>query len=293
MKKILSLLLAAALPLSAACTMVARAEEKPAPSGLVPGLVEMTVFGNHVDKPKSVYPQANGQIFNEGYTPENAPVYCNPIVFNYNYSANAGETLGVVSDAPFSAAFIANIIESSPTERYTHLTNAVLFRGTATYLKENNSRSAADPHAIYYNNVWYVYASGGYQLRSEDFVNWEVVPAMNADGTQMTFTAPSVGYRTDESGKTTFYLAWNSSHIYSSERRPALGRTWVTLLTAACLSAIMRCTTRRTTPTARRTRRMQRMMLNRSSLPRTMTWTCSLTMIRTACISAGAWARRS
>ena len=217
MKKILSLLLAAALPLSAACTMVARAEENPAPSGLVPGLVEMTVFGNHVDKPESVYPQANGQIFNEGYTPENAPVYCNPIVFNYNYSANAGETLGVVSDAPFSAAFIANIIESSPTERYTHLTNAVLFRGTATYLKENNSRSAADPHAIYYNNVWYVYASGGYQLRSEDFVNWEVVPAMNADGTQMTFTAPSVGYRTDESGKTTFYLAWNSSHIYSSE----------------------------------------------------------------------------
>ena len=97
------------------------------------------------------------------------------------------------------------------------MTNAVLFRGTATYLKENNSRSAADPHAIYYNNVWYVYASGGYQLRSEDFVNWEVVPAMNADGTQMTFTAPSVGYRTDESGKTTFYLAWNSSHIYSSE----------------------------------------------------------------------------
>lgn len=217
MKKILSRLLAAALPLSAACTMVARAEENPAPSGLVPGLVEMTVFGNHVDKPESVYPQANGQIFNEGYTPENAPVYCNPIVFNYNYSANAGETLGVVSDAPFSAAFIANIIESSPTERYTHLTNAVLFRGTATYLKENNSRSAADPHAIYYNNVWYVYASGGYQLRSEDFVNWEVVPAMNADGTQMTFTAPSVGYRTDESGKTTFYLAWNSSHIYSSE----------------------------------------------------------------------------
>ena len=115
MKKILSLLLAAALPLSAACTMVARAEENPAPSGLVPGLVEMTVFGNHVDKPESVYPQANGQIFNEGYTPENAPVYCNPIVFNYNYSANAGETLGVVSDAPFSAAFIANIIESSPT----------------------------------------------------------------------------------------------------------------------------------------------------------------------------------
>lgn len=85
MKKILSLLLAAALPLSAACTMVARAEENPAPSGLVPGLVEMTVFGNHVDKPKSVYPQANGQIFNEGYTPENAPVYCNPIVFNYNH----------------------------------------------------------------------------------------------------------------------------------------------------------------------------------------------------------------
>lgn len=34
MKKILSLLLAAALPLSAACTMVARAEENPAPQRL-------------------------------------------------------------------------------------------------------------------------------------------------------------------------------------------------------------------------------------------------------------------
>lgn len=293
MKKILSLLLAAALPLSAACTMVARAEENPAPSGLVPGLVEMTVFGNHVDKPESVYPQANGQIFNEGYTPENAPVYCNPIVFNYNYSANAGETLGVVSDAPFSAAFIANIIESSPTERYTHLTNAVLFRGTATYLKENNSRSAADPHAIYYNNVWYVYASGGYQLRSEDFVNWEVVPAMNADGTQMTFTAPAWDTARMKAERRRSTLRGTAHTSILRKRRPALGRTWVTLLTAACLSAIMRCTTRRTTPTARRTRRMQRMMLNRSSLPRTMTWTCSLTMIRTACISAGAWARRS
>ena len=117
MKKILSLLLAAALPLSAACTMVARAEENPAPSGLVPGLVEMTVFGNHVDKPESVYPQANGQIFNEGYTPENAPVYCNPIVFNYNYSANAGETLGVVSDAPFSAAEGVQPVRKRPEGR--------------------------------------------------------------------------------------------------------------------------------------------------------------------------------
>lgn len=43
MKKILSLLLAAALPLSAACTMVARAEENPAPSGLVPGLVRVVI----------------------------------------------------------------------------------------------------------------------------------------------------------------------------------------------------------------------------------------------------------
>lgn len=36
MKKILSLLLAAALPLSAACTMVARAEENPAPAAWFP-----------------------------------------------------------------------------------------------------------------------------------------------------------------------------------------------------------------------------------------------------------------
>ncbi len=104
----------------------------------------MTVFGNHADKPESVYPQANGQIFNEGYTPENAPVYCTPIAFDYNYPAKAGETLGVVSDVPFSGTFIADIIESSPTERHTHLTNAVLFRGmsfsdNALYNKDDNT----------------------------------------------------------------------------------------------------------------------------------------------------------
>ena len=134
-----------------------------------------------------------------------------------------------------------------------------------------------------------MYASGGYQLRSEDFVNWEVVPAMNADGTQMTFTAPSVGYRTDESGKTTFYLAWNSSHIYSSETPTG---PWTDLgdFTYRGMSFSDNALYNKEDNTYGPS---QRMMLNRSSLPRTMTWTCSLTMIRTACISAGAWARRS
>ena len=72
-------------------------EEASEVSGLVPGLVEFTVFGNHVMKPDSRYPYNNGQIFNEGFTPENAPTYCNPLEFDFDYSQTAGNSLGNIS----------------------------------------------------------------------------------------------------------------------------------------------------------------------------------------------------
>lgn len=193
-------------------------------SGLVPGLVELTVFGNHEYKPASRMPENNGQIFNTGYTPDNAPVYVNPLVFDYNYSQSAGQKLGQVSDDPFGIGkMIADgMTGDDPTsvQSYTHTQNANLFRGTGTYIQENGSRSAADPHGIYYNHTWYVYASGGYQLKSTDFVKWEVVPALQDNGNQMGFTAPSVDYTVDANGVATFYLAWNSSHIYKSVGSP-------------------------------------------------------------------------
>lgn len=191
-------------------------------SGLVPGLVELTAFGNHAKKPASQYPQ--GQKFNAGYTAENAPTYTNPFVFDYNYSQEAGKSLGQVSDDPF---FIGNMIAQGMTgenaasvESFTHTQNHDMFLGTATYIQENGSRSAADPHGIYYNGKWYVYASNFYQLVSEDFVTWQSVKPLTDDGKPLSIMAPSVDYTVDDKGVATFYLAGNGSHIYRSVGSP-------------------------------------------------------------------------
>ncbi len=202
----------------------AAADETAEVSGLVPGLVEFTVFGNHVMKPDSRYPYNNGQIFNEGYTPENAPTYCNPLEFDYDYNQRAGQSLGVVSDNPFvigpmiAAGMKGDKADS--VESFTHTQNARIFVGTGTYLQENGQRSAADPHGLYYEGKWYVYASNFYQLVTEDFTNWEYVKPFTTDGNPLNLMAPSVDYTVDENGVPTFYAAGNGSHIYKSVGSP-------------------------------------------------------------------------
>ena len=191
-------------------------------SGLVPGLVELTAFGNHAKKPASRYPQ--GQKFNAGYTAENAPTYTNPFVFDYNYSQEAGKTMGVVDTNPF---MIGNMISQGMTgenaanvESFNHTQNHDMFLGTGTYIQENASRSAADPHGIYYNGKWYVYASNFYQLVSEDFVTWESIKPLTTDGKPLSIMAPSVDYTVDAKGVATFYLAGNNTHLYRSVGSP-------------------------------------------------------------------------
>ena len=146
-----------------------------------------------------------------------AQTYINPLPLDYQMSTSQNK--GVVSENPFEVGqMIGNMaIPNDPLESITHTRFQDMFRGTATYLTENDTRNSADPAGFYYNDTWYLYGTNGSLWVSEDFVDWRFVQLMDSEGNEMNFTAPTIAVRTDENGKDTFYLAWNSSHLYSSD----------------------------------------------------------------------------
>ena len=141
-----------------------------------------------------------------------AQTYINPLPLDYQMSSS--ENKGVVSENPFMIGqMIGNVaIPNDPLEKITHMRFQDMFRGTASYLTENDTRSSADPAAFYYNDTWYIYGSNGSMWKSADFVNWEFYDLSYVYG-----MAPSIAVRTDENGKDTFYLAGNGTHLWSAD----------------------------------------------------------------------------
>ncbi|MCD8155135.1 MAG: family 43 glycosylhydrolase [Clostridiales bacterium] len=148
---------------------------------------------------------------------DEALTYINPLTLDYQISQSTDK--GVVSENPFEIGqMIGNdIIPNDEVESITHSRFQDMFRGTATYLTENDTRASADPAVLYYNDTWYLYGTNSSLWVSEDFVNWRFVDLQTTDGEDMSFTAPTIAVRTDEDGNDTFYLAWNSSDLYSSD----------------------------------------------------------------------------
>jgi len=146
-----------------------------------------------------------------------AQTYINPLPLDYQRSGASDK--GMIPDNPFSIGqMIGNeAIPNNPVESITHIRFQDLFRGTSTYIAENDTRASADPTGFYYNDTWYIYGTNGSLWVSEDFVNWRFVQLMNQDGEPMRFTAPVVAVRTDDEGKDHFYMAWNSSDLYEAE----------------------------------------------------------------------------
>ncbi|MDD6160099.1 MAG: family 43 glycosylhydrolase [Oscillospiraceae bacterium] len=175
------------------------------------GLVEFTAFGNSVAKPE----QASGQQFL--VNKEDAKTYINPLPLDYQRSS--ANDKGEISENPFMIGqLIGNVfIPMDPVEQITHIRFQDMFRGTSTYIAENDTRASADPSGFYYNDMWYLYGTNGSLWYSKDFVDWTFVQLKDTEGNDMSFTAPTIAVRTDENGKDTFYLAWNSSHLYSSD----------------------------------------------------------------------------
>ncbi|MBQ9031565.1 MAG: family 43 glycosylhydrolase [Parasporobacterium sp.] len=145
-----------------------------------------------------------------------AQTYINPLPLDYQRSGASDK--GMIPDNPFSIGqMIGNeAIPNNPVESITHIRFQDLFRGTSTYISENDTRASADPTGVYYNDTWYLYGTNGSLWVSEDFVNWRFVQLVNQDGEPMHFTAPVVAVRTDEEGVDHFYMAWNSSDLYES-----------------------------------------------------------------------------
>ena len=146
-----------------------------------------------------------------------AKTYINPLPLDYQMSSS--ENKGVVAENPFEIGqMIGNMgIPNDPVEKITHARFQDMFRGTASYLTENDSRNSADPAGFYYKDTWYLYGTNGSLWVSKDFADWRFVQLKTTEGEDMGFTAPTIAVRTDESGKDTFYLAWNSSHLYASD----------------------------------------------------------------------------
>ena len=76
-----------------------------------------------------------------------------------------------------------------------------------SYLQvENDTRSTADPVGLYYDGVWYLYATGSACWSSRDFIHW------TAHDTQVKYSAPDIAVR-----RGTFYLAGNSTELFVSD----------------------------------------------------------------------------
>lgn len=166
----------------------------------------------------SVYAQeedATGQEFlvEQG----DAATYINPLPLDYARSSSEGK--GQISDNPFMIGqMIGNeAIPNDPVEQITHAHFQDMFRGTSTYISENDTRASADPSAFYYNDTWYLYGTNGSLWVSDDFVNWRFIQLQDDKGEDLKFTAPTIAVRKDESGKEKFYLAWNSSDLYEAD----------------------------------------------------------------------------
>ena len=88
----------------------------------------------------------------------------------------------------------------------THQRFKKLFGARAQLQTENDTRSSADPVGLYYNDTWYLYATGSGCWSSKDFVNW------TPHDTGAQYTAPDIAVRR---GK--FYLAGNSTELYVAD----------------------------------------------------------------------------
>ncbi len=187
MKKVLTVALAASMALGLACTAYA---------------------GETTE-------ETGGQIFL--VDEESAQTYVNPLCLDYQRSIASDK--GVIPENPFMVGqMIGNdIIPNDPVQSITHARFQDMFRGTSTYIAENDTRASADPTGFYYNDTWYLYGTNGSLWVSTDFVDWEFVQLQTVDGEDMTFTAPTIAVRTDDEGKDHFYLAWNGSDIYESD----------------------------------------------------------------------------
>lgn len=159
-------------------------------------------------------PAEAGQIFLVDQA--EAKTYINPLPLDYVRST--ANDKGVIPDNPFFVGqMIGNdIIPNDPVESITHARFQDMFRGTSTYIAENDTRASADPSGFYYNDQWYLYGTNGSLWVSTDFTDWRFVQLQDQNGENMRFTAPTIAVRTDDAGVDHFYLAWNSSHIYES-----------------------------------------------------------------------------
>ena len=146
-----------------------------------------------------------------------AKTYINPLPLDYQRSG--ANDKGVIPENPFMVGqMIGNMaIPNDPVEKITHARFQDMFRGTSTYIAENDTRASADPSAFYYNDTWYLYGTNGSLWVSKDFVDWRFVQLKDSEGKDMNFTAPTIAVRKDEAGKETFYLAWNSSNLYAAD----------------------------------------------------------------------------
>lgn len=147
-----------------------------------------------------------------------AKTYINPLNVDYPL-ALAGEK-GIVPENPFATGQMIGglFIPGDPVESITHARFQDLFRGTGTYLLENDYRDTSEPSALYYNDTWYLYCSNSAMYVSEDFVNWRSVALKTDTGEDLRFGgAPTIAVRTDEEGTDHFYMAWNTSDLWEAE----------------------------------------------------------------------------
>ena len=105
--------------------------------------------------------------------------------------------------APDTSRPFGNMVARGLPPTHQHL--AVLFGARANLQAENDTRSSADPVGLYYEGMWYLYATGSACWSSPDFVHW------TAHETGARYTAPDIAVR-----RGTFYLAGNSTELYTA-----------------------------------------------------------------------------
>jgi xylan 1,4-beta-xylosidase len=89
----------------------------------------------------------------------------------------------------------------------THARFNKLFGARSMLQVENDTRSSADPVALYYNETWYLYASGSACWSSKDFTTWT-----SHDIGQCFHMAPGIAIYNGR-----FYLAGNSTDLFVSD----------------------------------------------------------------------------
>ena len=154
----------------------------------------------------------------EAEAPQVQDTYINPL--QVDYPMMHGGEKGVLPEDPFGVGnMIANIfIPGDPVEQITHIRFQTLFRGTGTYVQENDYRDTSEPSALYYHDTWYLYCSNSALFVSDNFTDWRSVQLKSDTGEDLGFGgAPTVAVRTDENGQDHFYMAWNKSNLWEAE----------------------------------------------------------------------------